>query len=162
VQLELKNDRVEVVSRNFYWIPASPTIFDWQKTDYTHTPALQHEDLKALLSLPAATVEARLRTVDASAGTVDVVLHNTSHALAFQLCVAMRKEDGSLIAPTLWSDNYIELMPGESRTLTAALPKKGSSNFEVQLSGWNVLSQTLHTHSTDATADARHPDIRNN
>jgi exo-1,4-beta-D-glucosaminidase len=162
VQLELKNDRGEVVSRNFYWIPASPTIFDWQKTDYTHTPALQHEDLKALLSLPAATVEARLRAVDASAGTVDVVLHNTSHALAFQLCVAMRKEDGSLIAPTLWSDNYIELMPGESRTLTAALPKKGSSNFEVQLSGWNILSQTLHTHSTDATADARHPEIQSN
>ncbi len=26
-----------VVSRNFYWVPATLTTFDWTKTDYTHT-----------------------------------------------------------------------------------------------------------------------------
>ena len=50
---------------------------------------------------------------------------------------------GDLVAPVLWSDNYIELLPGESRTLTAVLPS-APSRVEVRLSGWNIPEQTLH------------------
>ena len=49
-----------MVSRNFYWIPAQLTTFDWAKSDYTHTPALKYADLQALQSLPAASVQAKM------------------------------------------------------------------------------------------------------
>jgi exo-1,4-beta-D-glucosaminidase len=47
------------VSRNFYWVPTTLTTFDWQKTDYTHTPAARHEDLTALTSLPPSKITVR-------------------------------------------------------------------------------------------------------
>jgi exo-1,4-beta-D-glucosaminidase len=39
VDLMLRNESGEIVSRNFYWVPSTLTTFDWSKTDYTHTPA---------------------------------------------------------------------------------------------------------------------------
>ena len=157
VDLNLKDANGTVVSRNFYWVPATLTTFDWAKTDYTHTPPVQSEDLQALRSLPKAAVEAKTSAHATPAGrAVEVELHNPSQALAFQLAVALRTSDGSLIAPVLWSDNYIELMPGESRTLTAILPKDAPSLPMVVLSGWNVPEQTMRAgFGTPASAGGR-------
>jgi len=143
--LTLQGAKGEVVSHNFYWIPAKLSTFDWDKTDYTHTPALEHEDMTALLSLPRATVESRVSIGDSPDGRkAELQLQNTSQALAFQVSFAARTKSGDLIAPVLWSDNYIELMPGESSTITAILPKDAPSNVDVVVSGWNINSETLH------------------
>jgi exo-1,4-beta-D-glucosaminidase len=145
VDLTLHNASGEIVSRNFYWIPATLTTFDWAKTDYTHTPAIKHEDLSPLLSLPEAEVAAHTsETPQAGDRTIQLTLRNPSKALAFQISAAVRTSDGGLIAPVLWSDNYIELMPGELRTLTAVLPKDAPADAVVLLSGWNIAPQTLH------------------
>jgi exo-1,4-beta-D-glucosaminidase len=145
VDLSLKNAAGAVVSRNFYWIPAQLTVFDWPKSDYTHTPALKDEDLQALRSLPAAAVKATMHERAGRDGrTVELELHNPSSALAFQIKAAVRTDKGELIAPVLWSDNYIELMPGESRSVTAVLPANAPARFEVVLSGWNFPEQKLH------------------
>ncbi|MGC2251129.1 MAG: sugar-binding domain-containing protein, partial [Acidobacteriaceae bacterium] len=37
VRLEMKDASGKVVSRNFYWIPSTLTVFDWSKTEYTYT-----------------------------------------------------------------------------------------------------------------------------
>jgi exo-1,4-beta-D-glucosaminidase len=145
VELTLKGAKGEVVSHNFYWIPAKLSTFNWAKTDYTHTPVLEHEDMTPLLSLPRATVESRVSIRDSPEGRkVELQLQNTSQALAFQVSFAARTKSGDLIAPVLWSDNYIELMPGESRAVTAILPKDAPANADVLVSGWNINSETLH------------------
>jgi exo-1,4-beta-D-glucosaminidase len=150
VELKLKDEHGEIISRNFYWIPAKLTTFDWAKTNYTHTPALQYEDMKALRSLPKASVEAKTRTVDSpQERIVELELHNPSAALAFQISAAVRTETGDLVAPVLWSDNYIELMPGESRTLTAILPKNAPATPSILVTGWNIRSQTLHVEKSE-------------
>ena len=144
VDLTLKNPGGSIASRNFYWIPATLTTFDWSKTDHTHTPALQYENLKALRSLPPATVAATVRKRASAEGTIlEVTLRNSSRALAFQIDAALRTESGDIIAPVLWSDNFIELMPDESRTLTAILPPLTPAGAVVKLSGWNIPVQTL-------------------
>jgi exo-1,4-beta-D-glucosaminidase len=143
--LTLRNAKGEVLSHNFYWIPSKLSTFDWNKTDYTHTPASEHEDLTALLSLPKANLQTQVRMGDSSDGRkIELRLQNPSNALAFQVSFAARTKSGDLIAPVLWSDNYIELMPGESRTITAILPKDAPENPDVLLSGWNISSETLH------------------
>ena len=145
VDLSLKDAKGTVLSRNFYWIPAKLSTFDWAKTDYTHTPASAHEDMTALLSLPKAAVEAQMKTVDSPDGRrVDLLVHNPTQALAFQVSFAARTADGNLIAPVFWSDNYIELLPGESRTITATLPKNAPRNTAILISGWNVATVTPH------------------
>jgi exo-1,4-beta-D-glucosaminidase len=144
IDLALKNPGGSIASRNFYWIPASLTTFDWANSDYTHTPALKFEDLQSLRSLPPAAIEATIHQLaGADSGTVEVTLHNPSRALAFQIDAAMRTKSGDLIAPVLWSDNFIELLPGESRTLTAALPPNTPSGAVVKVSGWNIPEQSL-------------------
>jgi exo-1,4-beta-D-glucosaminidase len=151
VELALKNADGEVVSRNFYWVPTKLTEFDWSKTDYTHTPALSHEDLTALRQLPRAEVESSLQVE--SDGALLVRLRNPSRALAFQVSVDAVGADGRDISPMPWSDNYIELMPGETRILTAK-PAALETNASVVVSGWNIPSVTLKpTARTTATLE---------
>ena len=117
VQLFLKNSSGAIVSRNFYWVPAKPTAFDWSKTDYTHTPASSHEDFTALRQLPKAEIESSLQVE--GDGTWRVRLHNPSKALAFQVAVDTVDKKGMSVSPVTWSDNYIELVPGETRELSS-------------------------------------------
>ena len=144
IDLSLSDASGRIVSRNFYWVPGMLTAFDWPRTDYTHTPAARHEDLTALANLPEAQVIARADVQNATHGReIHLHLENQSGNLAFQMRAAVRTSTGGLIAPVLWSDNWIELVPGESRTLTALLPDNAVSDSIVQLEGWNVVSQTI-------------------
>ena len=144
IDLTLTDKAGKVVSRNFYWVPGTLTIFDWSKTDYTHTPAARHEDLTALANLPAAKLVAHAEMVRTARGReVRVELENPSAALAFQVSAAMRTKTGGLIAPVIWSDNWIELVPGEKRVLTALLPDSGADAPVVQIGSWNAGSQTV-------------------
>lgn len=145
VDLVLKKDSGEVVSRNFYWLPSTLTHFDWPKTDWAYTPVIQHEDMTALTALPKAKVEAEARVEASNTNkTIQLRLHNPSNALAFQIAASARDGHGEDILPAAWSDNYIELMPGESRVLTVALPDRSLEGAVINLSGWNIAEQTLH------------------
>ena len=144
VDLTLADASGNVVSRNFYWVPTTLTTFDWAKTDYTHTPAARHEDLTALTSLPPAKVTAHAEIETTPRGReLRLHLNNSSVELAFQISAALRTPSGGLIAPVFWSDNWIELLPGESRTLTVLLPDTASANPIVQIEGWNIAPQTI-------------------
>lgn len=74
---------------------------------------------------------------------VRVKLENSSTGLAFQVNAAVRTQSGELIAPELWSDNWIELAPGEKRMLIALLPESGAEAPTVQIGSWNAGSQTI-------------------
>jgi exo-1,4-beta-D-glucosaminidase len=156
IQLTLKNAAGEVVSRNFYWVPAKLTTWNWTKTDYTHTPALEHEDMKALRGLPQTRIEATAQAAPGSQA-IQVHLHNPSKALAFQVSLSATLPNGENIVPTLWSDNYIELMPDESITLTATLPPHTPEKYEIVVSAWNAPSVTLHLSSAAHTVAAVSP-----
>ena len=144
IDLTLSDAKGNVVSRNFYWVPGTLTTFDWEKTDYTHTPAARHEDLTALATLPTANIAARAEMTKTPRGReICIKLSNDSKALAFQIRAAVRTAKGELIAPVFWSDNWIELIPGESMTLKALLPEDAPGNPVVQVDGWNVPPVTL-------------------
>lgn len=144
IDLKLTDASGHVVSRNFYWVPYTLTTFDWPATTYTHTPAERYPDLSALTHLPPATVTAQAETTQTAAGREIVVhLDNTSSKLAFQLRLEALTPSGGLIAPVIWSDDWIELTPGESRTLKAELPADAPADAVVKLSGWNIPTVTL-------------------
>ena len=149
IDLTLTNSAGKVVSRNFYWVPGTLTTFDWPKTDYTHTPAARHEDLTELANLPAAKLLAHAEMVKTMRGReVRVELENPSAALAFQVSAAVRTSNGGLIAPVLWSDNWVEVVPGEKRVLTALLPDAGADSPVVEIGSWNAGSQSVTPTTT--------------
>jgi exo-1,4-beta-D-glucosaminidase len=141
VDLKLTNKAGATVSRNFYWVSANHSTYDWARTRYTTTPILTYENLTALRTLPRAKLDSSLRFVGDRA---EIRLHNPSKTLAFQVAVSVDDSAGLSITPVLWSDNYIELMPGESITLSSTLPPHLTGKPVYRLSGWNIETQTLH------------------
>ena len=148
LELRLQNSAGERVSTNFYWISFRKTIYDWSKTTYRYTPAVAYEDFTALQSLPKA------ERIEASAAisretqepAVRVALSNHGKELAFQVRLGIgRAGDKSEILPVLWQDNYIELVPGESREITARFlnPEALKAGAELRVSGWNIAPQTM-------------------
>jgi exo-1,4-beta-D-glucosaminidase len=143
VKLRLENGDGNAISTNFYWLSAKKTVYDWKKTTYRFTPAKSYEDFTALQTLP------RIASLDVSAATepggegpaVRVKIRNSSDQLAFQLQLAItRRSEGTEILPVLWQDNYIELMPGEQREITAQFlnPDALRGGAELRVSGWNT------------------------
>ena len=141
IDLTLSDSTGRAVSRNFYWVPATLTTFDWGKTSYVTTPAERYEDLTALASLPKAYLNARAFIYDHH--SIVVRLTNTSLTLAFQVHAAIRTHEGAQVAPVLWSDNWIEIPPGETRVLTTPVPLHAGLAPLVQLDGWNIAPQSL-------------------
>ena len=144
IDLSLTDAAGRVVSRNFYWIPTTLTTFDWERTEYTHTPAARPADLASLTTLPPAKVASSAEIENTPKGReIRVHLDNHSAVLAFQVHAAARTASGGLIAPVFWSDNWIELPPGESTTLTALLPQDETGTPTIQIEGWNAAPVTL-------------------
>jgi exo-1,4-beta-D-glucosaminidase len=156
IDLTLTDSAGHVVSHNFYWVPYTLTTFNWAGTDYTHTPAELYPDLTALAHLPPATIAAHAEIADPQHGReLQLHLQNRSDALAFQVHAAVRTVSGELVAPVFWSDNWIEIVPGASTTLTVQLPENAPLNSVVQLDGWNIQPTTI-TPVISAAASARH------
>jgi len=152
VELTLKDKAGAVVSRNFYWVPAKASTYDWT-TRGDNTPILTYEDLTALKKLPQARVDASVQIVG---GRAEVRLHNASNALAFQIAVTTNADEderktGEKVSPVLWSDNYVELLPGESLMLSAILPAKMNGTPEFHIAGWNIAEKTLKPGTTVAS-----------
>ncbi len=152
VALALKDAQGNTVSQNFYWVPTTLTTFDWAKTDYTHTPALQEEQMTDLRKLPPSTVAAEILPATAGKG-VRVRLHNTSQTLAFQVAARALTASGAAVEPVFWSDNYIALLPGETRTLEAhGWGAAAAPIASVRISGWNIKDTMLQGHTEKAIA----------
>ena len=141
VRLDLTDAAGKAVSTNFYWLPAAPEELDWEKSQWYVTPA-KYADMTALANLPATNVEWSSqieRHTDEQVARV--TLRNVGKTIAFLVHTELKREhSGDDIAPVLWDDNYISLLPGESRTLTAKVNMRDLRGIApiVHVDGWNV------------------------
>ena len=106
------------------------------------TPVKSYADLTALKDLRAAnvqwTVAFQRRATD---GQAHVTLTNAGPTVAFFVRLEVTKgPQGDEVLPVLWQDNYISLLPGERRDVTATyqLSDLGGARPAVKVSGWNV------------------------
>ena len=100
VRLKLTDADGAVLSENFY------------------TQGKEEGNLRALRSLPDPSLRVRRLNsgVDGAEEWVDVRLANTGRTPALMIRLkALDSKTGDLILPVWYSDNYISLMPGESR-----------------------------------------------
>ena len=100
--LRLKLERAgEPVSENFYWL------------------GRQEGDFRALRKLEPARVDARTTAErQGSRWVLRTVLRNQSQVPALMVRLkAVRQKSGDRVLPVLYQDNYLNLMPGESRTV---------------------------------------------
>jgi exo-1,4-beta-D-glucosaminidase len=73
-------------------------------------------------------------------GTARVTLKNPGKDIAFFLRLRVTGRDDEEALPVLWEDNYVSLLPGETRALTAKYRVRdlGGAAPHVVVTGWNV------------------------
>ncbi len=126
VRLELHAADGRMLSRNLYW-KASPS---------------HGEDLSPLNQLPVVQLTATAARHDADGRMLlDVTLTNPGKTMALMAHLQLRRKGtGERVLPVFYSENYVSLAPGESRTVTidaAAADLRGDIPL-VMLDGWNV------------------------
>ena len=156
VKLELHTSDGKTVSTNFYWLSPKKNVYEWAKTTYKYTPVSSYEDFTSLQNLPKVKLnvnEARDTTADGPA--IHLTVRNLSDHLAFQVRFGIQKSGKTEeILPVFWDDNYIELMPGESREITARyLPtSEVSGPLELTIAGWNIDTTTIPLKESSAAS----------
>ena len=128
------------LSTNFYWLSTHPDILADTSTWYM-TPVKSYADFTALRGMPAGAVKATARfSSRADSGEARVTLRNPGPSIAFFMRLQVTGRGGQEALPVLWEDNYLSLLPGETRVVTATYRVRdlGGAPPQVVVSGWNV------------------------
>lgn len=133
------------VSSNFYWLSTKDDVLDWDKSTWYYTPTQSFADYTQLQSLRPVTLSAFGWTVRRGDEEVaHVTLENPDRNLAFFVRLQIQRgRGGEEILPVLWEDNYVSLLPGERRELTATYRAKdlGGARPSLAVGGWNVPAE---------------------
>jgi exo-1,4-beta-D-glucosaminidase len=141
LQLALHDGQNRLVSDNFYWLPTKLAEFDWKKSSYVNTPALSYADMRDLAALPSAGVQVSARS-GSRPGEIAVEVRNSGKTVAFFTHLrAVKKGTDDEVVPVFWSDNFVSLLPGDTRDLTVS--GLGDAAVEIKVDGWNVEPQTV-------------------
>jgi exo-1,4-beta-D-glucosaminidase len=142
VALRLTDSTGKLVGSNFYWLSTKPETLDWAKSNWWMTPTDSFADYTALAQLPKLKLKVIDRTERKGEDSIThVTLENPSKSLAFFVRLKVDKGvKGDEILPVVWNDNYISLLPGEKREVTATYraSELGSAKATVEVSGWNL------------------------
>jgi hypothetical protein len=126
VKLDLHDASGKLLSTNFYW-RALPE---------------HQDDLTALNQLSTVTLDAKVERHDADGKCLlTVTLHNPGSQVALMAHLQLRRQHSSeRVLPVFYSDNYVSLVPNESRTISIEASEadlKGETPLVV-LDGWNI------------------------
>jgi exo-1,4-beta-D-glucosaminidase len=142
VALRLQDAAGKLVGSNFYWLSAKVETLDWKKSNWWMTPTESFADYTALSQL--AKVKLKVNEHSEKKGEEEithVTVENPSKSLAFFVRLKVEKgAKGEEVLPVVWEDNYISLLPGEKREITATYraSELGAAKPVVEVSGWNV------------------------
>jgi exo-1,4-beta-D-glucosaminidase len=144
VDLRLVDANGHPLSTNFYWLSTRPDVLADSSTWY-NTGVKSYADYTALRSMPTAAVNATARfSSSGGTGQARVTLKNPGRSIAFFMRLQITRRGDEEALPVLWEDNYISLLPGETRMISATYPVRnlGGSPPRMVLTGWNVRRTT--------------------
>ena len=143
LKLTLQDSHGQIVSSNFYWLSTRDDVLDPKKAKLYYTPVSSYADMTQLEKLPPVKLVVSGRAVRRGGEEVArVTLSNRNSSLAF--FVHLRIKQGLSdrdVLPVVWQDNYVSLLPGERREVTATYRVKDLGNAAAFLAveGWNTL-----------------------
>ena len=142
VELKISDANGKVLGSNFYWLSVKQEAIDWARSNWYTTPTLSYADFSALSQLPKVKLSLTEHSERQGENEVThVTLENSTKNLAFFVRLKVDKgKGGEEILPILWEDNYVSLLPGEKRELTAKYraSELGGAPPYVEAKGWNT------------------------
>jgi len=111
----------KLVGTNFYWLSTKPETLDWSKSTWYMTPTASYADYTALAQMPKVKLSVANRTEKLENDSIThVTVENHGKTIAFFVRLKLEKgKGGGEILPVVWQDNYVSLLPGEKREITA-------------------------------------------
>ncbi|OYU35428.1 LamG-like jellyroll fold domain-containing protein [Novosphingobium sp. PASSN1] len=121
VALDLVDANGETLSRNFYWRGRDPAA------------------TRALNAMPAAAISLTVKSGAAQGAdrALALTLANTGKTPALAVKLTVLDKAGARVLPAFFEDNYVSLMPGETRTLTVRVPACAKP-ATIAIRGWNT------------------------
>ena len=147
ISLKILKDGIEI-DDNFYWLSKKQDILDYEAKVpnwYYHTPSKQYADYSNLKNLERVNLTYSIHKKIENESTIfEIKMNNSSDKIAFftEMRILDKKSRESIL-PVIWSDNYITLLPKESKTYTATIKNKHLNNKKVDFvfKGWNTDSK---------------------
>jgi exo-1,4-beta-D-glucosaminidase len=142
LDLKLADNAGGLVAENFYWLSTKKDVMDYPATEWFVTPIKEFADFSALDGLPPTTL--KVLSAFEQAGPehhVRVTLENPTNVIAFFVNLSIvGRQTGSPVLPIYWEDNYVSLLPGESKTISASYSPADLRGEEpvLRVEGWNV------------------------
>ncbi|MBM9504071.1 discoidin domain-containing protein [Actinacidiphila acididurans] len=130
LRLTLGDSSGRTLSENTYWRYRTPAA------------------MKALNTARQTRVTASIGRVTASDGRrqFTTTVRNTGSAIAAMVRLSLLDQRGNRVLPTVYGDNYLWLLPGESRRLTVSWPEHAMSGDPVlRVAGYNTPTATAHS-----------------
>jgi len=141
LKLTLQNANAQIVSSNFYWLSTTDDVLDTKKTKWFYTPVSSYADMTQLQKLPPVKLGVSGRAVRRGGEEIaHVSISNPGRSLAFFVHLQIKQgSSGRDVLPVVWEDNYVSLLPGERREVTATYKVKDLENAAAVLvvEGWN-------------------------
>ncbi|WP_316830236.1 glycoside hydrolase family 2 protein [Pedobacter aquatilis] len=118
VSLRILNEHQKILSENLYWLPS------------------KDGEYKGLQKMKA--ISPKIEAVASGKGKVQVTMSNDkNNPVAFFNRIALVDAvSGKRILPAFYDDNYISILPGESKTVIVEY--NGNQKTAVEVYGWNV------------------------
>jgi hypothetical protein len=136
IQLELVDTNGTPLSKNLYW----------------RAPAATRDDLTAMDTMPVVNLATQVSPVTRSAlpgkSQLTVTLKNPTRHIALMAHLQLRNATTTeRVLPVFYSDNYISLTPGETRTITVSFAASDLHDSQplITLDGWNIGVAPTHT-----------------
>ena len=126
VSLKLFSEQKQLLSENLYWLAG-------EDGGYTALQQMKKAELK-------------IASKKISDTRINVTLTNDAenHVAFFNRIALINTQTGERVLPAFFSDNYISILPGESKTVTIDfLDKDIVIKKEVQVYGWNTDEQLI-------------------
>jgi mannosylglycoprotein endo-beta-mannosidase len=122
LKFDLKDSTGTLLSTNFYW------------------QNVAQDDYSLLETMPPVTLKVQAVPRPAGDKTFDVTVTNSTKLIALMTHLQLHDgKTGKRVLPVFYSDNYLSLVPGETRTLTIeAETKDVGSNPTLLVDGYNV------------------------
>jgi beta-galactosidase/beta-glucuronidase/uncharacterized Zn-binding protein involved in type VI secretion len=121
VSMELTEANSALLSRNLYWRGRDPSAY------------------RALNAMPAAAIN--LKAVSGAPQGADrpltLTLTNTGKTPALAIKLTVLDKAGARVLPAYFEDNYVSLMPGETRTISVRVPANAKP-ASIAIRGWNT------------------------
>ncbi|HTV05137.1 MAG TPA: discoidin domain-containing protein [Acidobacteriaceae bacterium] len=119
----------QLISDNFYWAP------------------LRNQDCTSLNHLPSISLGASAHHSDGPENEVMAAISNLTTAVA--LAVRLKVVDaatGERVLPAMYQDNYVSLLPSETRQIKIRFPQHSLANKtpQLRLEGWNIEPRIIH------------------